>query len=99
MHWLVSRRGQAGTWHPAWNRSVRVKRMSNDLFDFEVHAIATDDEDTVRIGVLPVPFVLNACIEFTAMGLLAAVPDPKAAPFAFAQVVAGAIAGAEANSA
>lgn len=65
MQWLVVRRQRSGAWPPSLQ--VRVKRLSQETFDFEIQAVGADSQASVAE---PEHFAVAACAELVADGYL-----------------------------
>ncbi|WP_427913962.1 hypothetical protein ACPWT1_03105 [Ramlibacter sp. MMS24-I3-19] len=94
--WLAQRRHDDGTWHRNWNRALRVRRRSPELFDVAIHAIRTNGPNEWHVGSPAAILVEEACVEFAKDGLISQVPLCDQARSVFLRVVQDAMNAAEA---
>ena len=88
IRWLAQRRADQGIWPREHNGTLTVRRLSDDLFDLELHPKVTDPDSSLK---LPRParsaFTEDACFEFARDGLIAALPSRDQAREVFFRVV------------
>ena len=73
--WLAQRRADQGIWQREHNGTLSVRRLSDELFDLELHPKVTDPDAALK---LPRParsaFAEDACFEFARDGLIPELP-------------------------
>ena len=90
--WLAQRRADQDIWLREHNATLAVLRMSDDLFDIEIHAKVTDPAASLKLSHPGrVSFTEDACFEFARDGLIPEVPPKERARETFFQVVTAAM--------
>lgn len=92
IQWLAQRRADQGIWLREHNATLAVRRLSDELFDLELHPKVIDPDSSLK---LPHParssFTEDACFEFARDGLIEKVPPTQQARKVFLQVVTAAM--------
>lgn len=90
--WLAQRRADQGFWPREHNPTLAVRRLSDDLFDLELHAKATDPDSNLKLAhPAKSLFTEDACFEFARDGLIDELPSKPKAREVFLQVVTAAM--------
>lgn len=90
--WLAQRRADQGIWLREHNATLTVRRLSDDLFDLELHPKVTDPDSGLKLAH-PARSSLteDACFEFARDGLIENLPARTQAREVFFQVVTAAM--------
>lgn len=90
--WLAQRRADQGIWPREHNATLTVRRLSDDLFDLEIHSKATDPDSSLKLAhPAKRAFIEDACFEFARDGLIDNLPSAAQAREVFFQVVGAAM--------
>jgi cytochrome P450 len=92
IRWLAQRRADQGIWLREHNATLTVRRLSDDLFDLELHTKVTDPDSSLKLAhPSKSSFTQDACFEFARDGLIDKLPPSTAAREIFFQVVTAAM--------
>jgi hypothetical protein len=90
--WLAQRRAGQGIWLREHNATLTVRRLSDDLFDLELHPKVTDPDSSLKLAhPSRSVFTQDACFEFARDGLIEELPPSTRAREVFFQVVTAAM--------
>jgi hypothetical protein len=90
--WLAQRRADQGFWAREHNATLAVRRLSDDMFDLELHPTVTDPESSLKLAhPAKSQFTADACFEFHRDGLISELPSKEQARDVFFRVVAQAM--------
>jgi len=86
--WLAQRRADQGIWQREHNATLTVRRLSDDLFDLELHPKVTDPDSSLKLAhPAKTSFTEDACFEFARDGLIKQLPSKTQAREVLLQVV------------
>ena len=86
--WLAQRRAEQGIWLREHNATLSVRRLSDDLFDLELHPKVTDPDSSLKLAhTAKSTFTEDACFEFARDGLIEKLPASTEAREVFLRVV------------
>lgn len=90
--WLAQRRAEQGIWLKEHNATLTVRRLSDDLFDLELHPKVTDPDSSLKLAhPARSSFTEDACFEFARDGLIEKLPSKTQAREVFFRVVTAAM--------